>query len=94
MFKFFKKSPNKIEIYMILFMGFSNNTRLKIILSLRENSLTVTEICKKTGFKQSRVSRNLKLLENCCFVSLKKEGNFSRYILNKKNNYTNYRINW
>ncbi len=46
--------------------------------------MTVTEICESTGFEQSRVSHNLKCLENCGFAIVTKNGNFRVYSLDKE----------
>ncbi len=72
------------NLHRLFFKAFSNETRLEIINLLRDKSLTVTEICKKTGFEQSRVSHNLKCLENCGFVSVANKGNFRRYSLDEE----------
>ena len=67
----------------LFFKAFSNETRLKIIDLLKEGALTVTEICEKTGFEQSRVSHNLKCLENCGFVIAEQNGKWRKYSLDK-----------
>jgi len=72
------------NLHRLFFKAFSNQTRLEIIDLLRKKSLTVTEICDKTGFEQSRVSHNLKCLENCGFVIVNKEGNYRKYFLDKE----------
>lgn len=72
------------NIYRLFFKAFSNKTRLEIIKLLRKGPLTVSEICKKTGFEQSRVSHNLKCLINCGFVKVKQNGNFRIYSLEEK----------
>jgi len=69
------------NLHRIFFKAFSNQTRLEIIQLLRRKPLTVTEICKKTGFEQSRVSHNLKCLEHCGFVKITPNGNFRKYTL-------------
>ncbi len=70
--------------YRLFFKAFSNQTRLEIITLLKKKPMTVTEICKNTGFEQSRVSHNLKCLENCGFVSIINNGNFRKYSLDKE----------
>ena len=72
------------NLHRLFFKAFSNQTRLEIISLLREKPLTVMEICDKTGFEQSRVSHNLKCLENCGFVRITPEGNFRRYELDSE----------
>lgn len=69
------------NLHRLFFKAFSNQTRLEIIQLLRNKPLTVTEICSKTGFEQSRVSHNLKCLENCGFVKVTPNGNFRKYEL-------------
>jgi len=71
------------NFHRLFFKAFSNQTRLEIIQLLRKNPLTVNEICEKTGFEQSRVSHNLKCLENCGFVKVKPNGNFRKYVLDE-----------
>ena len=68
----------------LFFKAFSNETRLKIIDLLKEGALTVTEICEKTGFEQSRVSHNLKCLENCGFVIAEQNGKWRKYSLDEE----------
>ncbi len=69
------------NLHRLFFKAFSNQTRLEIISLLRKSPMTVTEICKKTGFEQSRVSHNLRCLENCGFVKITPNGNFRKYSL-------------
>jgi len=70
--------------YKLFFKAFSNNTRFEIIRLLKKGPKSVTEICKELGFEQSRVSHNLKCLENCGFVSSKRNGKNKIYSLDKK----------
>jgi len=72
------------NLHRLFFKAFSNQTRLEIIQLLRRKPLTVTEICEKTGFEQSRVSHNLKCLEYCGFVKVTPNGNFRKYELDAK----------
>lgn len=72
------------NLHRLFFKAFSNETRLEIISLLKEKSLTVTEICKKTGFEQSRVSHNLKCLENCGFVTAEQDWKWKIYSLDKE----------
>ena len=69
------------NLHGLFFKAFSNYTRLEIIQLLRKKPLTVSEICDKTGFEQSRVSHNLKCLEHCGFVKVTPNGNFRKYEL-------------
>jgi len=53
----------------------SNRTRFDIIMLLRkEGELSVSEMCEKLGYEQSRVSHNLRCLLNCGFVEVKQKG--------------------
>ncbi|MFH1586533.1 MAG: metalloregulator ArsR/SmtB family transcription factor [Candidatus Diapherotrites archaeon] len=72
------------EAYRLFFKSFSNRTRFEIIQLLRKDPRNVTEICKATGFEQSRISHNLKCLEDCGFVSPKKDGKKRIYSLDGK----------
>lgn len=69
------------NLYRLFFKAFSNEARLEIIQLLKKTPLTVTEICDKTGFEQSRVSHNLKCLDHCGFVKVTPDGNFRKYEL-------------
>jgi len=69
------------NLHRLFFKAFSNQTRLVIIRLLRKKPLTVTEICEKTGFEQSRVSHNLRCLEHCGFVKIMQDGSFRKYAL-------------
>lgn len=76
---------HKIDnLHRLFFKAFSNQTRLEIISLLKKKSLTVTEICERTGFEQSRVSHNLRCLEYCGFVKVTPNGNFRKYTLDKE----------
>ena len=70
--------------YKLFFKAFSNNTRFEIIKLLKKGPKSVKEICKKLGFEQSRVSHNLKCLEDCGFVIVKRDGKQRIYELDKK----------
>ncbi|MEK6897173.1 MAG: metalloregulator ArsR/SmtB family transcription factor [Nanoarchaeota archaeon] len=72
------------NLHRLFFKAFSNQTRLGIINLLRQRPMTVTEICEKTGFEQSRVSHNLRCLEHCGFVKVTPDGNFRKYALDEE----------
>ncbi|MBI2670781.1 winged helix-turn-helix transcriptional regulator [Candidatus Woesearchaeota archaeon] len=72
------------NIHRLFFKAFSNQTRLEIIQLLKKKPLTVTEICYKTGFEQSRVSHNLRCLEHCGFVKITQNGNSRVYTLDEE----------
>lgn len=70
--------------YRLFFKAFSNETRLEILRLLRNGtSKNVTEIYETLGFKQSRVSRNLKCLADCGFVNVERNGKQRIYSLNR-----------
>ena len=73
-----------MNIHRLFFKGFSNNTRLEIVKLLKDKPATVTEICEALGFEQSRVSHNLKCLEQCGFVTMEQNGKWKKYALDKK----------
>ncbi len=70
--------------YRLFFKAFSNNTRFEIINLLKKRPENVKEIGKKLGFEQSRVSHNLKCLEDCGFITAKQNGKQRIYELDKK----------
>ena len=72
------------HFHRLFFKAFSNETRFAIIEQLRKRPLTVSEICEKTGFEQSRVSHNLRCLEHCGFVSAERNGKYISYALDKE----------
>ncbi len=71
--------------YRMFFKAFSNDTRFEIVRLLKNgNPKNVTKICESLGFKQSRVSRNLKCLIDCGFVNVERNGKQRIYSLNKE----------
>lgn len=72
------------NLHRLFFKAFSNQTRLEIITLLRKMPMTVTELCEKTGFEQSRISHNLRCLEYCGFVKVTPNGNFRKYVLDEE----------
>jgi len=69
--------------YRLFFKAFSNETRFEIVRLLKNgNPKNVTEICESLGFKQSRISRNLKCLIDCGFVDVERDGKQRIYSLN------------
>jgi len=69
------------ESYRLFFKAFSNKTRFEIIRLLRQGPKNVTQICRESGFEQSRVSHNLKCLENCGFLTSSWNGKNNVYAL-------------
>jgi len=74
----------KNNSYNNFFVNFANPTKLSIILSLKDTSLSVNEISNKVNEEQSNVSHHLKDLSLCRIVYAKKQGKKRIYSLNKK----------
>ena len=72
------------KAYDYFFETLGNKRRLAIIDILRKGSKNVSQIIKQTGFEQSSVSHNLRRLERCGFVTVKKQGKERYYTLNQE----------
>lgn len=72
------------EAYKLFLGTLSNENRLKIINLLRESSKNVSEICRELRFNQTTVSHNLRRLEKCGFVFMKRKGKCRYYSLNER----------
>lgn len=68
------------EIFKIL----SDNTRLKIIISLKKNELCVSQICEIIGISQSAISHQLSILKKLNLVKNKRIGKQIYYSLDDK----------
>jgi ArsR family transcriptional regulator, cadmium/lead-responsive transcriptional repressor len=64
-----------------LFRGFSDQSRLTILETLRYGSLPVGEIAKAAGLTQPNVSNHLKCLSECGLVLGEQKGRFVHYRL-------------
>mgnify|MGYP003297368177 FL=1 len=64
-----------------LFKIFSDSTRLKILCSLFENELNVTEITTATGASQTAVSHQLRILKQNHLVKYTRQGKQMVYSL-------------
>lgn len=64
-----------------LFRGFSDPSRLAILESLRDRTLSVGEIVMVTGLAQSNVSNHLACLHDCGLVSREQRGRYVYYAL-------------
>jgi len=73
-------SPDSICGYKCMNV-LGNELRCKIIRSLKEKPMTVTELCKVTSSEQSRLSHSLKQLRECQFVGVSKRGKERVYSL-------------
>ncbi len=68
------------EIFKIL----SDNTRLKIIISLKQNELCVNQICEIIGISPSAISHQLSILKNLNLVKNRRIGKQIYYSLDDK----------
>jgi|SRR5690625_1177658 len=64
-----------------LFHSFANSTRLNILFVLKNEPLTVTEICEKLDMTQSAISHQLRNLKLARLVKNKKVGRKVYYTL-------------
>lgn len=70
--------------YNLFFETIGNKTRLKILELLYEKPMSVSDICKELNEEQSKISHNLKKLNECHFIDVKQIGKKRIYSLNKK----------
>lgn len=70
--------------YATFFGTLANQYRLDIINLLLKGPKNVTEICNHLKMKQPTVSKNLRRLEHCGFVTSKQSGKVVVYTLNSK----------
>ena len=70
--------------YPLFFGTLANKNRLTIINVLRDGQNNVSELCRETGFEQSMISHNLKLLEYHGMVFAEKKGKYRYYSVNEK----------
>ncbi|MGI5858468.1 MAG: ArsR/SmtB family transcription factor [Tepidanaerobacteraceae bacterium] len=61
--------------------GLADNTRLKIIESLKGRERTVSQLVKEIGGSQSNISTHLKLLKSTDIVKSRNEGKYVYYSL-------------
>lgn len=75
----------KIEYLADVFSAIGDGNRLRILnlLICRRDCLCVNGIAKAIGISQSAVSQHLKILRQNGLVSVKKEGYFKHYSINK-----------
>ena len=69
--------------YMGFFRTLCNETRLAIVLCLRESPKNVGQISGELKMEQSRISHNLQCLTKNGFVTVRQEGKQRIYSLNK-----------
>lgn len=73
----------RCKSFNAFFETISNKTRMKIVEALMGGKMSVSEICKKIGEEQSKVSHNLKILKDCHVVDVVTKGKKRIYSLNK-----------
>ena len=66
------------------FVNLANPTRLATLEQLMKKPMSVNEIAESLGQEQSMVSHNLKLLLECNFVYLKRQGKKRIYSANRE----------
>lgn len=69
--------------YMGFFKALCNDTRLGIVLSLKDKPKNVSQLTSELGMEQSRISHNLQCLEKNGFVTVEQDGKQRIYSLNK-----------
>lgn len=70
--------------YNVFFETIGNKTRLNILELLYNKARPVNEICKLLNAEQSKISHNLKKLNDCHFLDVKRKGKKRIYSLNKE----------
>ncbi|NQU98144.1 winged helix-turn-helix transcriptional regulator [Candidatus Woesearchaeota archaeon] len=72
------------KTYNSFFLNFANATRFNILMSLIGGPLNVTQITNRVNEEQSKISHNLKKLEECHLLNVKQKGKQRIYSLNDK----------
>jgi DNA-binding transcriptional ArsR family regulator len=70
--------------YDNFFMNFSTKSKFDILMALRDGPLSVTDIAKKVGEEQSKVSHNLLKMSGCHILNVRKDGKQRIYSLNEE----------
>ena len=66
------------------FKALSDETRLRILNILLERECCVCEVMQALGISETRASRNLRILYDAGFLTLRKEGLWSLYAINQE----------
>jgi ArsR family transcriptional regulator len=74
-------SPELLELVADRFKALGDPARLRILSSLRQGELTVTELVSATGLSQANVSKHLALLLRLAFVRRRRSGAYTYYAL-------------
>lgn len=85
-------SKNKLDLKTInrttkLFKVLGDNTRVSILLLLKDNEMNVSEICEALDMEQSAVSHQLKKLEMTHLVKSRREKRSNYYSLDDEHVY-------
>jgi DNA-binding transcriptional ArsR family regulator len=72
-------TESKAEIAAALFHGFSERTRISILLSLLEGEKRVVDLIEELGGSQSNISGHLACLKDCGLVWDRPEGRQTFY---------------
>lgn len=75
---------DKLNSLIELFKAISDNSRTKILLSLKGGELCVCDICHVLGLSLSAVSHQLRILRNLKLVKYRSEGKMAFYSLTNK----------
>ena len=77
------KKFNENTLYDVaeLFKNFSDSTRIRILYTLFDKELSVSEICELLNMNQSAISHQLRILKNAKLVKNRREGKTVYYSL-------------
>lgn len=77
------KKFNENTLYDVaeLFKNFSDSTRIRILYTLFDKELSVSEICELLSMNQSAISHQLRILKNAKLVKNRREGKTVYYSL-------------
>jgi len=70
--------------YRLFFKAIANDRRLAIVNLLKSKPRNVTEITKALRAKQPTISRSLKCLQDCGFITVRRKGKEKIYALEDK----------
>ncbi len=70
------------DSYHSCFGVLSNKLRMRIIEEVSKKHMTVSELVKKTGVEQSRLSHSLSALKKCGYIDFERNGKEKIYFLN------------
>jgi DNA-binding transcriptional ArsR family regulator len=80
-----KKGFSKIYAYWPRILNaLADETRLKIVLKLLYQELSVNRLADILGMKEYNISRHLKILETNGLIEKRKEGNYRFYNVSEK----------